>query len=164
MTKDLLFCTVILTECLSVAVSNLRGQTSTNAQFVRLWVTTTNWQPATTNRFLGFRSAPQHQSFRQAIMALRHAKLELQHSKDTFNGHQQTAIDACDKAIQELEIVARPTGINPSFSPQSTPQHPPTQAHPENSMSPVASQPRAGRGRIKTGHSRMSFIHIRGFF
>ena len=47
---------------------------------------------------------PGPQSYRQTIMALRRAKLELQHAKDTLNGHQQTAIDACDKAIRGTGI------------------------------------------------------------
>jgi len=68
-----------------------------------------------------FGTQPGHPSFRQAIMALRRAKLELQHSKDTFNGHQKPAIDACDKAIQELETVVRTSGSPPSWSPQFTP-------------------------------------------
>ena len=51
-------------------------------------------------------------------MSLRRAKLELQHAKDTLNGHQQTAIEACDKAIEELEFVVRSTGTNGPFRPQ----------------------------------------------
>ena len=58
------------------------------------------------------------QSYRQTIMALRRAKLDLQHAKDTLNGHQQTAIDACDKAIEELECVVRSTGTNAPYRPQ----------------------------------------------
>jgi hypothetical protein len=122
MKQNLLLITVILMECLFLSDIDIHAQTNTNVQAADTWVTAPNWQPGVTNRFPGFRSTPQHQSFRAAVMALRRAKLELQHSKDTFNGHQQTAIDACDKAIQELEIVARPRAVNPSFSPQSTPQ------------------------------------------
>jgi hypothetical protein len=122
MNKKLLLITVVLTECLFPATSDLCAQTSTNVQSVRPWVTTTNWRPGATNQFPRLRSTPQGQSFRAAIMALRRAKLELQHSKDNLNGHQRSAIDACDKAIQELEIVARPSAGNPSFFQQSTPQ------------------------------------------
>jgi hypothetical protein len=38
-------------------------------------------------------------------MFLRRAKMDLENSKDDFAGHRQTAIDACEKAMQELEAV-----------------------------------------------------------
>jgi hypothetical protein len=65
-------------------------------------------------------------------MALRRAKLELEHAKDTFNGHQQTAIDACERAIQELETVVRKSAT-PAWLPQFTP---PLVMQPTNSACP----------------------------
>jgi hypothetical protein len=38
---------------------------------------------------------------------LRRAKAELERSKEDFDGHRETAIDACDKALQELEAVQK---------------------------------------------------------
>jgi hypothetical protein len=39
------------------------------------------------------------------VFSLRHAKLELEHTTNDFNGHRQSAIDACAKAITELEAI-----------------------------------------------------------
>jgi hypothetical protein len=44
-------------------------------------------------------------SYAIAIMQLRRVKMDLERSKEDYDGHRQTAIDACDKALQELEAV-----------------------------------------------------------
>ena len=44
-------------------------------------------------------------NYRNAVMLLKRAKTDLENSKDDFDGHRQSALDACDKAIQELEAV-----------------------------------------------------------
>lgn len=46
-------------------------------------------------------------SFQPTFMSLKHAKMELERSTDDFGGHRQSAIDACDKAIQELDAVIK---------------------------------------------------------
>jgi hypothetical protein len=40
-------------------------------------------------------------------MALRRIKMQLENSKEDYDGHRQSAIDACDKAAQELEAVQK---------------------------------------------------------
>jgi hypothetical protein len=52
----------------------------------------------------GFRGRP-NMGYRQVIIFLKRAKTDLERSKDDYNGHRQTAMDACDKAVQELEAV-----------------------------------------------------------
>jgi len=52
----------------------------------------------------GFRGRPGNR-YRQTVMFLKMAKTDLEHSKDDFGGHRQSAMDACDKAVQELEAV-----------------------------------------------------------
>ncbi len=52
----------------------------------------------------GFRGRPGN-SYRQAIGILKRAKADLERSKEDFDGHRQSAMDACDKAVQELEAV-----------------------------------------------------------
>jgi hypothetical protein len=43
--------------------------------------------------------------YQQVIFMLKRAKINLEHSNDDYNGHRQSAMDACDKAVQELEAV-----------------------------------------------------------
>jgi hypothetical protein len=45
--------------------------------------------------------------YRQASSVLKRAKMELQRATDDFDGHRQSAIEACDKAIQELDAVQK---------------------------------------------------------
>ena len=52
----------------------------------------------------GFRGRP-GASYRQAIGILKRAKADLERSKEDFDGHRQSAMDACDKAMQELQAV-----------------------------------------------------------
>jgi len=52
----------------------------------------------------GFRGRP-GASYRQAIGMLKRVKMDLERSKEDFDGHRQSAMDACDKAVQELEAV-----------------------------------------------------------
>jgi hypothetical protein len=51
------------------------------------------------------RGRPPGGSYRQAIGVLKRVKADLERSKEDFDGHRQSAMDACDKAIQELEAV-----------------------------------------------------------
>jgi len=51
-----------------------------------------------------FRGRP-GSSYRQAIGILRRVKSDLERSKEDFDGHRQPAMDAVDKAMQELQAV-----------------------------------------------------------
>jgi len=118
MNKKVLFITIALTGCLFASIRNIQAQADNGAQFAPAPVTATNRPAPVGNRFQPMRTMAGLQSYRQTIMALRRAKLDLQHAKDTLNGHQQTAIEACDKAIEELECVVRSTGTNAPYRPQ----------------------------------------------
>lgn len=43
--------------------------------------------------------------YHSASGSLTRAKMELERSKEDYDGHRQSAIDACDKAIHELESI-----------------------------------------------------------
>jgi hypothetical protein len=118
MNKKVLFITIVLTGCLFPAIRNIQAQADAGAQSAPAPVTATSRPAPGANRFQPMGSMSGPQSYRQTIMALRRAKLDLQHAKDTLNGHQQTAIEACDKAIEELECVVRTSGTNAPFRPQ----------------------------------------------
>jgi hypothetical protein len=45
--------------------------------------------------------------YRRTASYLKNAKQQLQRSTEDYNGHRQSAIDACDKAMQELTAVAQ---------------------------------------------------------
>ncbi len=47
----------------------------------------------------------QGREYQQTIFFLRNSKSQLEHSTNDFGGHRQAAIDACDKALQELQAV-----------------------------------------------------------
>jgi hypothetical protein len=75
-------------------------------------------------------------TFQQTMSSLRRAKMELQRSSQDFDGHRQSAMDACDKAMAELQAVvqaqaaasrmAPPQGqVSPAPAPTPTPQAPP---------------------------------------
>lgn len=72
-------------------------------------------------------------AYRNAIRTLRMAKIQLQGAKDDYNGHRQSAMAACDTAIQELEAVTaamrvelapRPTNAPPQNVPAQPPAAP----------------------------------------
>ena len=113
----------------TLAISDMHAQTNTNVQPTRQWAARTNAPPGMSPRSSGFRAGPPRQSFNQAIVALRRARLDLQNSTNNFNGHQQSALDACDKAIQELETVVQSSGANPPLVPPAAP--PPTVKPPQ---------------------------------
>jgi len=52
----------------------------------------------------GFRGRP-NMGYHQVIFMLKRTKMDLERSTDDNDGHRQTAMEACDKAIQELEAV-----------------------------------------------------------
>jgi hypothetical protein len=54
--------------------------------------------------FAGPRGRPT-MGYRQVIFMLKRTKADLERSKEDYDGHRQTALDAVDKAVQELEAV-----------------------------------------------------------
>jgi hypothetical protein len=46
-------------------------------------------------------------SYRAGVAILTRVLADLQTSKDDFDGHRQSAIDACTKALQELQAVQK---------------------------------------------------------
>ena len=54
----------------------------------------------------GFRRGPGANNYHGIANALKRVKADLEKSKDDFDGHRQSAIDACEKAAQDLEAVS----------------------------------------------------------
>lgn len=52
-------------------------------------------------------AAQRHPQIIRAIAALRSAKQDVANAPHDFGGHKKTAIEACDKAIAELEAVLK---------------------------------------------------------
>jgi hypothetical protein len=71
----------------------------------------------------------------RALNDLRMVKTELQRSQDDFGGHKDSAIEACDKAMLELEAVMKASPPLPS--PVQNPQLP-TGAVPPPPSAPAA--------------------------
>jgi hypothetical protein len=80
------------------------------------------WPPNRGAMVPGYKPRPPQIALNQTILSLRRAKMELQHSKDELGGHRQSAIDACEKAIQELEAALRASDAKTGFSPGSAVQ------------------------------------------
>jgi hypothetical protein len=78
----------------------------------------------------------------RALNDLRMVKAELQRSQDDFGGHKESALEACDKAMLELEAVMKATPA-PQPSPVQNPQSPAggTLPPPTVRMSPPAAPP-----------------------
>jgi hypothetical protein len=55
----------------------------------------------------GFRGRAGMMNYRNTVMMLKRVKADLENSKEDYDGHRQSAIDACDKAMQELEAVQK---------------------------------------------------------
>lgn len=110
---------MLMAEGLLLAALGLQAQSDTNLQSAPLSATETNRPDYMGNRTPVLTAMPEQQSIREAITSLRRAKLRLQNSKDDFGGHQKTAIEACDKAIRELELVlrSRHSGTGASWMP-----------------------------------------------
>jgi hypothetical protein len=89
-----------------------------------------------------------HPFVSRALNDLRVVKMELQHSKEDFGGHKDSAIDACDKAILELQAVMKfsnpPPGLQqippPSAGATPAPSGPPV-APPATGAPPAQPQP-----------------------
>jgi hypothetical protein len=77
--------------------------------------------------------------YARAISDLRVAKMQLQRSTNDFEGHKDSAIQACDKAMEELQAVMKitiaeqpkeqpPTGVQAPGQPSAPHAAPPTPA------------------------------------
>jgi hypothetical protein len=55
-----------------------------------------------------------HQAYNRALGDLRMVKMELEHADGDLGGHKASAIEACDKAIQELTAVEKSLPTPPS--------------------------------------------------
>jgi hypothetical protein len=62
--------------------------------------------------------------FQRSIIFLKQSKTQLERSDSDFGGHKQSAIAACDKAIEELEAAMK--AAPPTPKPPSGPQPPPS--------------------------------------
>jgi len=83
------------------------------------------------------RRMPSHMPLRNALRALDAAKRDLNAATTDFDGHRQAALDACDKAIAELNEAlkhapeptppptATPPGAAPGTPPPAAPVAPP---------------------------------------
>lgn len=56
---------------------------------------------------------PRPGTYQRALFSLQQTKLELQHATNDFDGHRESALAACDKAITELEAVMKAAGMRP---------------------------------------------------
>ncbi len=45
-----------------------------------------------------------HPAIRRAMMALREAKVEMEHADHDFGGHRKEALEQCDKALAQLKL------------------------------------------------------------
>jgi hypothetical protein len=69
---------------------------------------------------------------------LQQTKLELQKATNDFDGHRTLALDACDKAITELEAVMKSAGISPMQQMQRPPMRPQPAAEQPAAPAPAA--------------------------
>jgi hypothetical protein len=80
--------------------------------------------------------------YQRALMALQQTKAELQRSTNDFEGHRETALDACDKAMTELQAVMKAGGIQPmQRPPMMPPPHPAPGPTPQSPGSPPPAAP-----------------------
>jgi hypothetical protein len=63
----------------------------------------------------------------RAVADLRQVKMVLQNSQEDFAGHKESAIEACDKALAELEAVMKAI---PQPTPPQRPAQPPAVSNP----------------------------------
>lgn len=91
---------------------------------------------------------PLRTSVPMAVRSLQDVKRGLQASQDDMSGHKQSAIDACDKALEELQAIMKvlpapqpppqrpgagmpPGGTPPGTPPPAAPQTPPPAGAPQ---------------------------------
>ncbi len=81
-----------------------------------------------------------HPVFNRAVGDLRMVKMELEHSQGDLGGHKDSAIEACDKAIQELTAVIKAL---PQPPPAQQPGQPPSGGLPTPAPTPLRTAPPA---------------------
>jgi hypothetical protein len=69
--------------------------------------------------------------FQRTIFSLRQARVQLEKADSDFGGHKQSAIDACDKAMEELAAVMKATPPMPQAAPPVQPGTPVQGATPQ---------------------------------
>jgi hypothetical protein len=85
-------------------------------------------------------------AFARTLSDLRMMKTELQHLQGDFGGHKESAIEACDKAMQELAAVMKslpppPSPQRPIQPPSGATPPPPESAPPAPAAPPPPPQP-----------------------
>jgi len=86
--------------------------------------------------------------FSRAVNDLRMAKMQLQRSTNDFEGHRDAAIQACDKASEELEAIIKiaiaeqqkeqpPQAGQPPLQPSAPPAATPPSAPPQSPPAPA---------------------------
>jgi hypothetical protein len=84
--------------------------------------------------------------YQRALTALQQAKMELQRSTNDFDGHRDSAMEACDKAIVELQAVVKVAGPQQPMMPRPQPPIPtPLQSAPPPSPAPATPTPAPGQ-------------------
>ena len=74
-------------------------------------------------------------------MALQQAKTELERSTNDFEGHRDSAVAACDKAMTELQAVVKIAGPGMPMPRPQPPMPTPMQAPPPPPAAPAAPPP-----------------------
>jgi hypothetical protein len=74
--------------------------------------------------------------YQQTIMFLKMSKAELEHATEDFDGHRQSAIDACDKALAELQAVQ--SSIQKAAAARAAAQQSQAPAAPNTTAAPAA--------------------------
>jgi len=82
--------------------------------------------------------------YQRTLFSLQQTKSELQKATNDFDGHRTLALDACEKAISELEAVMKSAGIPPIQSMQRPPQRAQPLPPPTAAPAPAAPAPPSG--------------------
>jgi hypothetical protein len=79
-----------------------------------------------------------HLAYNRALGDLRMVKMELERAEGDLGGHKTSAIEACEKAIQELTAVVKSLPVPP---PAQQPGQPPSRGFPTPAPTPLNSAP-----------------------
>jgi hypothetical protein len=80
----------------------------------------------------------------RALNDLRMVKADLERSQDDFGGHKDSAIEACQKAMDELQAVMKASPPQPAPQPNAQPPGAGAPPPPSLRMTPPAGTPPAG--------------------
>jgi hypothetical protein len=78
--------------------------------------------------------------YQRTLYSLQQTKVELQQATNDFDGHRTLALDACDKAITELQAVMKSAGIQP-IQARRPPPRPQPQPAPQTPAAPAPTAP-----------------------